>query len=311
MGERGERLTPCDVVGVGANSVDYVTRIPAWPSPSGPFSKLRIQEQIVSCGGQTTTALATCVRLGLSACYMGATGDDENGARIRAELARRGIDLSSAVIRDAPNPFAIILLEPHSGERIVLWHRDERLRLAHDEVSSDVIRTARLVHVDDADEGAAIVAARLGREMGKPVTSDIDRVTPATTELVETVSYPIFAEHVPHQLTGISDPEEALLALRRPAHAALAVTLGSKGAIAVAGDRVIRSSGYAVRAVDTTGAGDVFRGAFIFGILNDWPLERTMQFANAAAAVSCTRTGAISAVPSLPEASALVESSFT
>jgi sulfofructose kinase len=145
--------------------------------------------------------------------------------------------------------------------------------------------------------------------MGKPVTSDIDRVTSATTELVDAVSHPMFAEHVPHQLTGINDPEEALLALRRPGHAALVVTLGSKGAIAVAGDRVVRSSGYAVRAVDTTGAGDVFRGAFIFGILNDWPIERTLQFANAAAAISCTRTGAMSGVPSLPEASALVETS--
>src|SRR5687768_7351065 len=97
-----------DVVGVGANSVDYVNRIPSYPEPNGAFSKLRIQEQTICCGGQTATALATCARLGLTTCYIGATGTDDNGKRIRAELAERHVDLSQAVIRDGANQFALI-----------------------------------------------------------------------------------------------------------------------------------------------------------------------------------------------------------
>ena len=100
-----------DVLGVGANSVDYVNRIPSYPEPNGRFSKLRIQEQAICCGGQTATALATCARLGLRTRYIGATGTDENGKRIRAELQERGIDLTEAVIRDGANQFALIIVD--------------------------------------------------------------------------------------------------------------------------------------------------------------------------------------------------------
>ena len=302
------RLATCDVVGVGANSVDYVNRIPSYPEPNGSFSKLRIQEQAICCGGQTATALATCVRLGLTARYIGATGTDENGKRIRAELADRGIEMSEAVIRDGPNQFALIIVDEQTGERIVLWDRDERLRLRMRELPAEVISAARLVHVDDVDEGAAIVAATLGRQLGRPVTSDIDRITPRTAELVEILSYPIFAEHVPRELTGIKDPQAALEALRRPDHAALVVTLGLRGAMALTADGVVYSPGFSVSAIDTTGAGDVFRGAFMFGVLSGWPMERILRFGNAAAAISCTRLGAMNGVPSLDEVSQLAES---
>jgi sulfofructose kinase len=158
------------------------------------------------------------------------------------------------------------------------------------------------------DENAAIVAGNLGRSLGRPVTSDLDRVTSKTMELVEAVTYPIFAEHIPRELTGIKDTPRALAQLRRPAHSALIVTLGARGAMALAGDHLITVPGFAVSAVDTTGAGDVFRGGFIHGVLSGWPLERTLRFANAAAAISCTRLGAMNGVPSLDEVTRFAES---
>ena len=297
-----------DVVGVGANSVDYVNRIPSYPEPNGAFSKLRIQEQTICCGGQTATALAACKRFGLSPCYIGATGTDENGKRIRAELNERGIDLTQSVIRDGPNQFALIIVDEQTGERIVLWDRDERLRLRPRELPPEVLGASRLIHVDDVDEAAAIVAARIGRSLGRPVTSDIDRVTQKTMELVHAVSYPIFAEHIPRELTGINDTPRALAQLRKPEHTALIVTLGSRGAMAFAGDRIVSVPGFPVSPIDTTGAGDVFRGGFIYGVLNGWPLEKTLRFANAAAAISCTRLGAMNGVPSLEEVTRFAES---
>lgn len=292
---------PFDVVGVGANSVDYVNLLPAYPQQQGAFAKMRILEQTISCGGQMTTALATCVSLGLTAKYVGATGTDDNGRRIREELGRRGIDTSDAIIRDGRNQFAIILVDEATGERIVLWDRDEQLRLRERELPPEVVAAGRLVHVDDVDQEAAIRAARIGRQAGLPITSDLDRMTTRTAELVDEVTVPIFAEHLPGELTGEADHERALRKLRRPHHQLLVVTLGPQGAMALDGDRVVRASGVHVHTVDTTGAGDVFRGGFIYGLLQEWSTERVLQFANAAAAFSCTRLGALNGVPTLEE----------
>ena len=302
-----ERQSPAaaptwDVVGIGANSVDLVHLLPAAPQPSGPHAKQRIRRQLVSCGGQMTTTLACVAGFGWRAKYIGATGDDERGGILRAAMQDRRVDMSSALTKaGATNQFAVILVDESTGERIVLWDRDERLALQPHEIPEDAIDGARLLHVDDVDQAAAIAAARRGREDGIPVTSDIDRLTDRTPELVAAVTIPIFAEHVPPALTGIDDAEGALRALRRDHDGLLIVTLGTAGALALDGDRAIRSPGFAVHAIDTTGAGDVFRAGFIHGLLSKWPLEQTLRFANAAAAVSCTRLGALNGVPTLDE----------
>lgn len=290
-----------DVVGVGANSIDFVYRLPAYPRPDSPFAKVPISEHLISCGGQVTTALATCAAMGLSASYIGTLGSDRQGGHMRDELRHRGIDASHAITRDAGNPFAVILLDDREGERVVLWHRDGRLALRPEEVSGEAIASARIVHVDDVDLDASLQAARLARAAGKPVTSDIERTTDAVGALVDAVTIPIFAEHVPAALTGEADLLAALERLRRPHHTMLCVTRGARGALLLAGHEVMREPGIAIKAVDTTGAGDVFRGAFIYALLRGDAPRDVLRFANAAAAVSCTRIGAMSSVPSLGE----------
>ena len=290
-----------DVVGVGANSVDFVYRLPGFPSPAGVFAKLPIGEHLISCGGQVTTALATCAEMGLRTSYIGTIGADSNGASMRDELTRRGIDATHAISRTAANPFAVILLDDRSGERVVLWHRDAAMALVADEIDSGTISAARLLHVDDVDIAASLKAARLARDAGKPVTSDIEQTTDAARTLVDIVTIPIFAEHVPAALTGETDLPRALDRLRQPHHTMLCVTLGARGALLVAGNDVIREAGIAVHTVDTTGAGDIFRGAFIYALLRGDSPQEIVRFANAAAAVSCTRIGAMGGIPTLSE----------
>jgi sugar/nucleoside kinase (ribokinase family) len=302
MQESSDRKT-WDVVGVGASSVDTVTVLPAWPQPHGSSAKMRIRSQHVCSGGQTATALATCASFGLRACYAGAIGDDDNGRRVRSALAERGVDVTHAIVRAAPNQHALILLDETSGERIVLWERDDRLSLDVAEIPVDVLTAARVIHVDDVDQRAAIRAASVGRERGITVTSDLDRMTDDTGALVAAVTVPIFAEHLTQQLSGERDQERALRKLRRHHAGLLVVTLGRDGAIALDGDRLHVAPAFPVNAIDTTGAGDVFRGALIYGLLQDWPVDRMLRFANGAAAVSCTRLGAMNGVPTLGEAS--------
>ena len=286
-----------DVVGLGASSVDYVNLIPSAPATAAAQSKLRISSYFVSCGGQVATMLATCSSLGLRTRYLGPIGNDENGRRVHEELLRRNVDVSSVLVHEAANQFAIVLVDETTGERTVLWHRDQRLRLADDEIDAAMF-SARVLHVDDVDEEAAIRAACLARRNGVVVTSDLDRVTDRTPELVASVSIPIFAEHVPPALTGEADLERALRKLRKSHEGLLCVTLGTNGAMVLDGDRIFHSPAFKVDAVDTTGAGDIFRAAFVHALLAGRPTEAMLRFANAAAAVSCTRPGAMGGVPS-------------
>jgi sugar/nucleoside kinase (ribokinase family) len=297
-----------DVVGVGANSVDFVHLLPGYPQPFGSFAKMKIQHQEILCGGQMATAMSTCAALGLRAKYVGVTGTDDNGRRVRRELEQRGIDLSDLIIRDAQNQFAVILVDETNGDRIVLWDRDEKLVMRERDLPADAIAAARVVHVDDVDQGAAIIAARLARTHGVEVTSDIDRLTDRTPELIDAVTVPIFAEHVPTRLTGCHDHEQALQALRQPHHRLMCITLGERGAIAIDDAGVHHAPAFVVNAVDTTGAGDVFRAGFIYALLREWPTDEVLRFANAAAAVSCTRLGALGGIPALSEIEALVAS---
>ena len=294
-----------DVVGVGANSLDYVYVLPHDPR-SDELSKLPITSHRRSPGGQTATALCTCASMGLTTSYIGTFGTDDNARETRDALERRTVDLSNAVAREGPNPFAVVLLDAHRGERIVLWRRESELALRPEDVSTATIHNTRLVHVDDVDEDAAIRAARAGREAGLPVTSDLERVTSRTMELVEAVTVPIFAESVPATLTGESDPERALRALRGRHPGMLSVTLGRRGAMLLDGDTLHAQPGFQVDVVDTTGAGDVFRGAFIVALLRGDAPADILQFATAAAALSCTRMGAISGIPPTKEIDALL-----
>jgi sulfofructose kinase len=289
-----------DVVGVGANSIDFVYTLPAYPRPEGPLSKLRIVGTERSPGGQTATVLCACASLGLSTRYVGTISSDDNGRFVREAMASRRVDVSGAIERDAPNAFAVILLAP-AGERIVLWDRPAGVTLTPADVPRDVVSNARLVHVDDVDGEAAIVAGRAAMAAGAAVTSDLEAVKPHTAAMLDAVTIPIFAEGVAEQLSGECDLERALRALRKPHMTFLCTTLGAHGAALLADNRFIHQPAFAIDPVDTTGAGDIFRAGFIYALLRGDSPESTLRFACATAAVSCTRRGAINSVPGLED----------
>jgi sulfofructose kinase len=308
MSNTPERVLP-DVLGLGESSVDHVNLLPAAPLARGTASKLRISSTFDAAGGQIASMLAACSSLGLRAGYLGPLGNDDNGRLIRDELKSRGVDLSHVIVRDAPARFAIILVDESTGERTVLWHRDPGLDIAEGEIDPSVL-TGRVLHVDDVDELAAIRTAKMASARGMTVTSDLDRVTERTPELIASVSIPIFAEHVPPTLTGERDPERALRKLRKQHPGLLCVTLGTAGSMALDDDRLIYVPAFSVHAVDTTGAGDVFRAGFVYGLLAGWATLDVLRFANAAAAVSCTRLGAMGSAPTLTDVEQMLAGEF-
>lgn len=292
-----------DVVGIGENSVDVVYRLPTAVTPN---AKIPVASRRVSPGGQVATTLATCAALGLRTAYVGAFGHDSAGLDLREDLERRRVDTRHAVTRPARNRSAVVLVDEQSGDRTVLWERDPLLVLDPGDIPYDLIAGARVLHIDDVDPEASLAAARVATRAGVTVTCDIDQVTDRTRALLAEVTVVILAEAVPAALTGQSDPERALRALRHWHAGILCVTLGSRGALMMINDHLHYSPAFAVDVIDSTGAGDVFRGGFIAAMLRGDDPDAILRYANAAAAVSCTREGALDSAPTADDVERLM-----
>jgi len=288
-----------DVVGFGLNAVDYLCIVPQYPRFD---TKTEILHYEKLAGGQVATTVSFISRMGLKAKYIGKVGSDDIGAFSLQSLHSENIDTSSVLVEEgARNQYAFIIIDKNSGERTILWERDRRLSFRDEELRREDVCSGRVLHLDGHDHAAAIRAAAWAQEEGIPVVIDLDKVVPRSDELIRKVDFLITSSNFPPDFTGIPDPIDSLLALRDHCDGFLAVTLGVQGAMAVVGDECVRFPAFKVHAVDTTGAGDIFHGGFIYGVMQNWTLEEIMTFANAAAGLNCTHLGARSKIPALRE----------
>lgn len=294
-----------DVVGIGLNATDTVIQVREFPAPGG---KAPFQSERYSAGGQVASAMVACARLGLRAKYIGAVGDDERG-RIQLESLREsGVDIGDLRLRqNCANQSAYIIVDESTGERTVFWHRAECLALKPEEVGEEQIVCARLLHVDGHDTAAVAHAAQIARRHGIPVTADLDTVYGNLETLLPWVDYLIADSEFPKRWTGLADPHRALDAIRQRFGMRLAaMTLGRDGALACTANGFAYSPAFAVNCVDTTGAGDVFHGAFCYSVLQEMPVAEALAFSNAMAALNCTAHGARGRIASAEEARTLM-----
>ena len=278
-----------DLVGVGLNATDTLISCPQFPEPG---SKVEFRSANVLPGGQVASAVMACQSWGLRTRYVGKLGDDGAAALHREHFARCGVETQIISVPGCASQQAVILVDSQ-GERTVLWKRDERLGLRPDELDREWIANARALHVDGYDTAAAAVAASWARTAGVPVIADIDAVYADVEVLLNEIDYLIVSRDFPAQLSGEDDLEKSLPMLQRRYGCLLtAATLGPDGVLAWDGKEFHYACAYQVAVADTTGAGDTFHAGFIYGLLQDWPLQRRLDFACAAAALNCMAIGA-------------------
>jgi sulfofructose kinase len=282
-------LLKVDLVGVGLNAIDTLIPLSSFPARG---SKTEYNNASIMPGGQAATTVIACQTWGLTTRYVGKVGDDEAANLHRREFVRTGVDARLTTVANAASPQSLILVDS-GGERTVLCRRDERLLLQPSDLERSWIVNARALHVDGFETAAAIIAAEWARAAGIPVIADLDEIYPAVEDLIANVDYLIVSRDFPSRLTGERNLDSALrLMKRRYGCAVTAATLGEDGVRAWDGNRFHASPAYQVPVTDTTGAGDIFHAGFIYGLLQDWPLDRQLDFACAAAALNCTAAGA-------------------
>jgi sugar/nucleoside kinase (ribokinase family) len=270
--------------------------------------KERVVASSMQAGGQMATALVTCGRLGLKVRYIGKVGDDPAGRMQLASLRRERIDLADTkVVRGAPNQYAYIIVDQATGERTIFWDRDARLAVLPKELKPAAITSARLLHLDGCDVDAAVTAARWARRARIPVLADLDTVYKKVEKLFPCIDYLIASTHFLPAVTGHADPFRVLEYMAREYKVRTpGMTLGRDGALVYHSGHFFYSPGFVVETVDTTGAGDVFHGAFAYALLAGWEMARSLDFANAMAALNCTVLGARGGIKSRAEAEHLM-----
>ena len=298
---------PFDVAGFGLNSVDLVAVVAEFPVSN---TKQRLQRFARLAGGQIGTAMAACAKLGWRSRYVGSFGDDDLGALSRESLMSQGVDISAArTVAGATNQFSVILVDARSGERTVLWDRHPALNMEPADVPKDAVTSGRLLIVDCHMTPASTCAARYARDAGIPTIIDVEMVRPGIADLLQNIDAIIAAEEFPTSLTGHEDLGRALEVMGRDSGASVVcVTLGARGTLAWCNGREIRTPPFQVDCVDSTGAGDVFRGAFAAGCLAmpGGDIEDVLRYANAAAALNCRALGSRGALPTAEEVDQLL-----
>ena len=296
---------PFDVVGVGLNATDTLLVVSHFPAYGG---KVPFIQEILSPGGQVASALVACARLGLRTKYIGTIGDDERGRIQMESLAGSGIDLAHVQRRqNCANQSAYIIIDQSTGERTVFWNRPECLAITPEEITPDQIACARLLHIDGHDTPAVARAASLAHAHGIPVTVDVDTIYPGFENVLPNVDYLIASSEFPGRWTRIEDPFHALERLQNDyGMKVAAMTLGAHGALARVNGEFVYAPAFVINCIDTTGAGDVFHGAFCYAVLQDMPIDQALDFSNAMAALNCLGLGARGHIGGLEEVQRLM-----
>jgi sulfofructose kinase len=291
-----------DAVGFGLNAVDHLIVVSEYPAFD---SKVRFREHRQSPGGQTATAMVALQRLGLQTAYAGRFGSDAEGQFGFSSLKDEGVDIKFAeIVPGARNQIAFIIIDARSGERTIVWDRDDRLAYGVDDAPVAISSLGRILHIDAHDPPACARLAQAALATGTIVTADIDNIYEGLPDLLPLIDVLVTSREFPHRLTGISDERASLVELKaRYGCAVVGMTMGKRGAVVYCDGQFLESPAYEVPNAcrDTTGAGDAFHGGLLFGLLGGDDLETSLKLGNATAALKCRALGARTALPTRGE----------
>lgn len=294
-----------DVVGIGACAVDYSGVIDSYPEPD---TKNKIEQMHCQGGGPVATALVALARLGARVSYLGKLGDDALSQFAWQEFVKEGVDTGHIIKeRDAGPYFAFIVADRTKGERTIWWTDQDVSHLKPEDISKKFITSAKFLHLDEYEMNAGLQAAVWAKEAGVRVVLDAE--TPdkeGMEEIIKLTDVLIIPDDFAFRFTGRRQVESAAEELFKLGPEIIAVTRGEEDCFCRTGEGEFYQPIFKVEVVDTTGCGDVFHGAFIYGLLRDWPLMAVVEFASAVSALKCRKLGGRSGIPNLREVRAFL-----
>jgi sugar/nucleoside kinase (ribokinase family) len=296
-----------DIVGLGLATVDILTLVPRLPERDDVYA---VRQILLEGGGPVATALVAASRLGAKTVYLGSIAPTRWGSLTREGLESEGVDTRFAPTRNrGEQAVAVILVDQTTGQRSILYDKGEMTLLAPGEVPTELITSARALHLDGNQAEAALHAAKVARQAGVTVSLDggAGGPWPGMEELLPLVDLLVVARRFAERHTGEREPLRAGPALVKAySPQQVVITDGTRGcwywdAVRPESGDCIHQPALGVDVVDTTGAGDVFHGAYLHAYLQGWEAKACLAYASAAAALKCRQLGGRAGIPTRGE----------
>jgi sulfofructose kinase len=288
-----------DCLGFGICALDYLSILDPYP---GLDEKVDVVVSSVQGGGPVPTAMAALSKLGAKAAFAGKVGDDYEGKLICSELEKFKVNTDYLIVdKKVKSLKAFIWVDKNSGKRTVALDRTKMSPIKPERLSFLKEVSFKYLHLDGRDIGANIFLAKKARKDGFEVILDLGSLRENIESLFPYVDYLVVSRKFAYDYTKLRDLSQACLRLKKIGFKCVVITLSEKGCLWTDSYKVNYFPGFKINVVDTTGAGDVFHGAFIFGLLRKWKMKKIIEFASACAALKCRKLGGREGIPSLKE----------
>lgn len=286
-----------DVIGLGYCSWDYLCVVPEVPIDG----KVEILSRLEQGGGPSATATFAAQRLGARTAFVGAIGNDDVGRKILSDFKAEGVDVSAIVTRDdEESGVSYCWAEQKKGKRSIAWTRGTAKPLRTEEINESLLRSSRILHLDGHQTEAAIHAAAVAKSAGVTVCLDAGTIVPGIDLILKNVDIVIASESFAERYTQENTVEKQLFALKKNGARWVVITCGERGSMGYDGQEWVKVPAFRIpTVVDSTGAGDVYHGAFLRRYLDGVAMGDCMRFASGAAAVKCGALGGRTAIPTL------------
>lgn len=297
-------MSKLDCLGLGIAPADILMGIENFPKPG---LKIDATGMVMQGGGPVPTAMVTLARLGMKPALLAVVGDDLLGDFVTRGLELDKVDTSYIIVKNnQPTAVASGWFEKNSGRRTIVLELN--IDLKPQDIKLSTLPAVRTVHLDGRYLPACLKLARWARKNSIPVALDVGSMRNDVTEILPLIDHLVCAKAYAFPYTASRTAKEAIEKLRKICHGAIVVTLGTKGSLGWREkDGYIYQKAYKVNTIDTTGAGDVYHGAYLFGLLNDYNLKERMKFASAAAAMKCSKAGGRTGIPNLKQLAAFLK----
>jgi sugar/nucleoside kinase (ribokinase family) len=285
-----------DVLGFGIVTVDFLGVVDNWPSEG---TKLPLQNFCIYDGGLTATALVAVSRLGGRACFAGKLGYSQMAERALCALADENVDCSLVIREQNAEPvISFVITTAQTGQRTILWSSQNVIYPCPDELPDKKwYERTRVLLFDHCSEQAGVEMARIARKHNIPVVIDVERETEYVSEAMAISSHVIVSENFAAKYTRESNVSQMLRCLRTWPQQTVIITQGKSGCTGFSGQGEFHVPAIVVEAVDTTGCGDVFHGAYALAIARGKTVIQAARYASAVAAMCATKFGGRDGIP--------------